>query len=325
IRHLFEVATGLHSQVVGDMQVPNQIKRAYQASADAQLAGPFLHRLMHTIFYANKRVALETEFRDGAASVSYAASDLALSLVHQPKILIVGLGEIGQDVCKNLVARGVTTIQITNRTRKRTEEVAGELGCEVVEWEDLDKAMAKSDIVISSITRSEPLFTKERVAELGNLVSYKYFLDLSVPRSVEPTVEELNGIVLYDIDSIRSRTDEALQRRIAAVPAVRAIIESAMVEFNDWSTEMIVSPTINKLKAALEQIRREELSRYMKGLSDSELAVVEKVTSSMMQKIIKLPVLQLKAACKRGEAETLIDVLNDLFNLEALPDPQAKH
>lgn len=325
IRHLFEVATGLHSQVVGDMQVPNQIKRAYQASADAQLAGPFLHRLMHTIFYANKRVALETEFRDGAASVSYAASDLALSLVHQPKILIVGLGEIGQDVCKNLVARGVTTIQITNRTRKRTEEVAGELGCEVVEWEDLDKAMAKSDIVISSITRSEPLFTKERVAELGNLVSYKYFLDLSVPRSVEPTVEELNGIVLYDIDSIRSRTDEALQRRIAAVPAVRAIIESAMVEFNDWSKEMIVSPTINKLKAALEQIRREELSRYMKGLSDSELAVVEKVTSSMMQKIIKLPVLQLKAACKRGEAETLIDVLNDLFNLEALPDPQAKH
>lgn len=325
IRHLFEVATGLHSQVVGDMQVPNQIKRAYQASADAQLAGPFLHRLMHTIFYANKRVALETEFRDGAASVSYAASDLALSLVHQPKILIVGLGEIGQDVCKNLVARGVTTIQITNRTRKRTEEVAGELGCEVVEWEDLDKAMAKSDIVISSITRSEPLFTKERVAELGNLVSYKYFLDLSVPRSVEPTVEELNGIVLYDIDSIRSRTDEALQRRIAAVPAVRAIIESAMVEFNDWSKEMIVSPTINKLKAALEQIRREELSRYMKGLSDNELAVVEKVTSSMMQKIIKLPVLQLKAACKRGEAETLIDVLNDLFNLEALPDPQAKH
>lgn len=325
IRHLFEVATGLHSQVVGDMQVPNQIKRAYQASADAQLAGPFLHRLMHTIFYANKRVALETEFRDGAASVSYAASDLALSLVHQPKILIVGLGEIGQDVCKNLVARGLTTIQITNRTRKRTEEVAGELGCEVVEWEDLDKAMAKSDIVISSITRSEPLFTKERVAELGNLVSYKYFLDLSVPRSVEPTVEELNGIVLYDIDSIRSRTDEALQRRIAAVPAVRAIIESAMVEFNDWSKEMIVSPTINKLKAALEQIRREELSRYMKGLSDNELAVVEKVTSSMMQKIIKLPVLQLKAACKRGEAETLIDVLNDLFNLEALPDPQAKH
>lgn len=325
IRHLFEVATGLHSQVVGDMQVPNQIKRAYQASADAQLAGPFLHRLMHTIFYANKRVALETEFRDGAASVSYAASDLALSLVHQPKILIVGLGEIGQDVCKNLVARGVTTIQITNRTRKRTEEVAGELGCEVVEWEDLDKAMAKSDIVISSITRSEPLFTKERVAELGNLVSYKYFLDLSVPRSVEPTVEELNGIVLYDIDSIRSRTDEALQRRIAAVPAVRAIIESAMSEFNDWSKEMIVSPTINKLKAALEQIRREELSRYMKGLSDSELAVVEKVTSSMMQKIIKLPVLQLKAACKRGEAETLIDVLNDLFNLEAQPDPQANH
>lgn len=326
VRHLFEVATGLHSQVVGDMQVPNQIKRAYQASADAQLAGPYLHRLMHTIFYANKRVALETEFRDGAASVSYAAADLALSLVHHPKILIVGLGEIGQDVCKNLEARGVTDISITNRTRRRVEEVAEQLGCGIVEWEDLDEAVAKADIIISSVTRSEPLFTKERVAHLGSLVTYKYFLDLSVPRSVAPSVEELSGIVLYDIDSIRSRTDEALQRRIAAIPAVRAIIESAMEEFNDWSKEMIVSPTINKLKAALEQIRREELSRYMKGLSESEMAVVEKVTSSMMQKIIKLPVLQLKAACKRGEAETLIDVLNDLFNLEAQPaDTPGKH
>src|SRR5690606_2067765 len=159
---------------------------------DAQLAGPFLHRLMHTIFYANKRVALETEFRDGAASVSYAASDLALSLVHQPKILIVGLGEIGQAVCKNMVARGVTTLQITNRTRKRTDVVAGELACEVVEREGLAQVMANSDIVISSITRSEPLFTRGRVAELGNLVSYKYFLELAVPRSVDPAVEELN-------------------------------------------------------------------------------------------------------------------------------------
>ncbi len=324
-RHLFEVSTGLHSQVVGDMQVPNQIKRAYQASADLQLAGPYLHRLMHTIFFANKRVALETEFRDGAASVSYAAAELAVSLVHRPNILVVGVGEIGQDVCKNLANKEAGELFITNRTRKRAEEAAASAGCGVVDWEDLDDALAKADIVISSVTRSEPLFTKERIARLGSLNKYKYFIDLSVPRSVETSVEELNGVVLYDIDTIKARTDEALDKRIAAVPAVRHIIDSAVEEFNDWSKEMIVSPTINKLKSALEQIRREELSRYMKGMSESELAIVERVTSSMMQKIIKLPVLQLKAACKRGEAETLIDVLNDLFNLEAQTEEEQRH
>lgn len=324
-RHLFEVAAGLHSQVVGDMQVPNQIKRSYQASADLQLAGPYLHRLMHTIFYANKRVALETEFRDGAASVSYAAVDLALSLSHQSKVLVVGVGEIGQDVCRNLANKEGVEILIVNRTKARAEEVAAETGGSVVDWEDIDTAMAEADVVISTITRSEPLFTKERVAKLGSLNKFKYFIDLSVPRSVDPQVEELSGVVLYDIDTIRARTDQALEKRLASIPAVRDIIDSSLEEFNDWSKEMIVSPTINKLKAALEQIRREELSRYMKGLSESELAIVDKVTSSMMQKIIKLPVLQLKAACKRGEAETLIDVLNDLFNLEAQLDTQTKH
>jgi glutamyl-tRNA reductase len=324
-RHLFEVATGLHSQVVGDMQVPNQIKRAYQASADLQLAGPYLHRLMHTIFFANKRVALETSFRDGAASVSYAAADLALSLVHQPRILVVGVGEIGQDVCRNLVAKDSDGIVIINRTRKRAEEVASDLGCLVKDWEELDEAMAEADIIVSTVTISDTLFTKEKIARLGALNKYKYFIDLSVPRSVQTSVEELDGVVLYDVDTIKARTDEALEKRLASIPAVRGIIDAAMEEFNDWSKEMVVSPTINKLKSALEQIRKEELSRYMKGLSESELAIVERVTSSMMQKIIKLPVLQLKAACKRGEAETLIDVLNDLFNLEAQPDVQARH
>ena len=147
-------------------------------------------------------------------------------------------------------------------------------------------------------------------------MSFKYFIDLSVPRSVSPEVEEIPGVMLYAIDSIRSRAEEALARRLESVPKVREIIGEAVLEFNDWSKEMIVSPTIQKLKGALEQIRKEELGRFTKNLSDSELEKVERITTSMMQKILKLPVLQLKAACKRGEAETLIDVLNDLFNLE---------
>lgn len=315
VQHLFHVATGLQSQVVGDMQIPNQIKHAYQWSADMNMAGPFLHRLLHTIFFANKRVAQETFFRDGAASVSYAAVELLEGLMPNPKILVVGLGEIGTDVCRNLSQNTDTEVTLINRTRSKADSLGAELGFRVADFTDIEAEISRADIIVSSIQRDEPFFTKEMMVRLRGM-SFKYFIDLSVPRSVSPEVEEVPGVMLYTIDSIRSKADEALQRRMDAVPHVEEIINEAVVEFNDWSREMIVSPTIQKLKGALEQIRKEELTRFTKSLSESELEKVERITSSMMQKILKLPVLQLKAACKRGEAETLIDVLNDLFNLE---------
>ena len=315
VQHLFEVATGLHSQVVGDMQIPNQIKHAYQWTADLNMAGPFLHRLLHTIFFANKRVAQETFFRDGAASVSYAAVELLDGLMPNPKILVVGLGEIGTDVCRNLAQKTGADVTLVNRTASKAEALAQELGFKVADFENIEQEVSQADIIVSSIALDEPFFTKEMMVRLRGM-SFKYFIDLSVPRSVSPEVEEIPGVMLYSIDSIRSRADESLTRRLESVPRVREIIGEAVYEFNDWSKEMIVSPTIQKLKGALEQIRKEELTRFTKNLSDSELEKVERITTSMMQKILKLPVLQLKAACKRGEAETLIDVLNDLFNLE---------
>ncbi len=321
VRHLFEVATGLHSQVVGDMQIPNQIKQAYQWSADLNMAGPFLHRLMHTIFFANKRVAQETSFRDGAASVSYAAVELVETLTVNPRILVVGLGEIGEDVCRNLAHKDQVDITLINRTRSKAEIMAAEGGFRVADIEEIESELRRADVIISSIRLDQPFFTKEMVKRNGGL-TYKYFLDLSVPRSVEPEVEQVAGIMLYTIDSIRARANDALTQRMEAIPSVNAIIEQSVAEFNDWSREMIVSPTINKLKNALEQIRLEEMARFTKSLTEEEAIKMDKITSSMMQKIIKLPVLQLKAACKRGEAETLIDVLNDLFNLEKQSETQ---
>ena len=145
---------------------------------------------------------------------------------------------------------------------------------------------------------------------------FKHFIDLSVPRSIESGIEEINGVLLYNIDNIKSRADEALNKRLDSVPQVEQLVSDAIDEFDDWSKDMSVNPTINKLKNALEQIRKDEIARHLKGASEEEVFKVDKLTKSIMQKVIKLPVLQLKAACRRGEAETLIDVLNDLFDLE---------
>src|SRR5690606_14267910 len=127
VQHLFRVALGLESQVVGDMQISNQVKKAYQYAADEDLAGPFLHRLLHTIFFTNKKVVQETTFRDGAASVSFAATEMVVSFnseIHNPRILICRLGEIGKDVCKNLASYYKSGVYITNRTLSKAHELA---------------------------------------------------------------------------------------------------------------------------------------------------------------------------------------------------------
>lgn len=319
LQHLFEVATGLQSKVVGDLQIPNQIKKAYQQSADLNLAGPYLHRLMHTIFYANKRVAQETSFRDGAASVSYATVALSEELsqsIAAPKILIVGLGEIGLDVCKNMEEdKDFAEITIMNRTLEKAEKVAQGKSFRVAKYENLWEEIAKADIIISSVRTNEPIITQEELKKI-QLLSFKYFIDLSVPRSIDEGIEKINGVLLYNIDTLKERADQALQTRLASVPQVHQIIEESIYSFNDWSKEMEVSPTIHKLKNALEQIRKEEINRHLKGLSQEEIDKLEKITASLVQKIIKQPIIHLKAACKRGESESMVDALNDLFNLE---------
>ncbi|WP_017732020.1 glutamyl-tRNA reductase [Nafulsella turpanensis] len=326
ISHLFHVAMGLDAQVVGDMQIANQVKRAYQWSADENMAGPFLHRLMHTIFFTNKKVVQQTTFRDGAASVSYAAVELINELtadIVEPRVLVIGLGEIGTDVCRNLAKFERGSVRITNRSMEKAEELAHECGLQTTPFSEVGSAIAEADVVLCSIAADQPFITKALIEE-QEILSHKFLIDLSVPRSIEASTEDIPGVLLYNVDEIESKASAALEKRKAAIPQVKEIIAESIEEFNDWSKEMMVSPTIHKLKNALEQIRQEEMTRYLKNLNSKEAKAVEMVSRSMMQKIMKLPVLQLKAACKRGEAETLIDVLNDLFNLENQNHPSEK-
>jgi glutamyl-tRNA reductase len=263
-------------------------------------------------------VAQETSFRDGAASTSYAAVALTEGLtqnINNPKVLILGLGEIGIDVCKNMADKEFAEITVMNRTRAKADKIASGRNFRVADFSDLEREVKRSDVIISSVMIDKPLITKELIDKIG-ILTYKYFIDLSVPRSIEDSVEDISGALVYNIDSLRERADEALRIRMAAIPQVERIIEDAIVGFNDWSREMVVSPTINKLKNALEQIRKEEIARHLKNLSSEEAERIEKITMGIVQKIMKSPVLNLKAACKRGEADQLVDVITELFDLE---------
>lgn len=318
VEHLFRVAVGLEAQVVGDLQIINQVKRAYQWCADEDMAGPFLHRLMHTIFFTNKRVVQETSFRDGAASVSYATKELVEALsknLINSSVLLLGLGEIGKDVARNLFESNLEVL-IANRTHSKAEAVALEGNFKVVDWKDIPTAIDNADIVVSSVGSESPIISKDIIKGF-EILSHKFFIDLSVPRSIAEDVEDVHGVVLYNIDEIQNKASETLQKRIDAIPQVEDIVRESIEEFNSWSKEMEVSPTIKKIKNALEQIRQEELTKFMKSASPEEAKIMEKLSKSMMQKVMKLPVLQLKAACQRGDAEQLVDVLQELFDLES--------
>jgi glutamyl-tRNA reductase len=316
LTYLFEVALGLHSQVVGDQQIINQVKQAYQWAADMDMTGTYLHRVMHTIFFANKRVVQETEFHDGAASTSYATIDLMQSILPamaHPRILVLGLGEMGEDVAKTLFEKDIKNVTLCNRSKEKAEALAELYQYDYMSYFDLINRISEFDIIISSLRLMQPIITK---SVLSKRQSITYCFDLSIPHSIHPEVAELPGVVFYGLDEIQQITDESIDKRLAAVPAVKGIIEELVEDIDTWSKELQLSPTIHKLKNALEQIRQEEMAKHLKGLTEEEAKKVEKITSGMMQKIIKMPVLQLKAACKRGEAEELIDFITDLFDLE---------
>ncbi|HPH46580.1 MAG TPA: glutamyl-tRNA reductase [Chryseolinea sp.] len=318
IEHLYEVAIGLDAQVVGDFQISGQVKNAYQWSADENMAGPFLHRLMHTIFFANKRVVQETSFRDGAASISYAAKELAEDLVsnnREPKVLVIGVGEIGQDVCLNMINSGFKQVTILNRTIEKAEKLAQRCGFAFGSIDQLNEELLKADVIISSVSGSDSIITKAMLKEF-KILSPKYFIDLSMPRSIESSIDEIPGAILYNLDDIQEKTNDAVEKRKASIPQVQAIINESIGDFEGWSKEMVVSPTIQKLKNTLEQIRKEELARFLKNAKAEEAEKLEEMSRSLMQKILKYPVLQLKAACKRGDAESLTEMLHELFNLE---------
>ncbi len=315
IKHLFEVALGLDSMVLGDIQIINQVKRAYQLTADLNMCTAYLHRLLHTIFFTNKRIANQTVFKDGNASVASVSVEQTKKFIKNksnPKIAIVGLGEIGSNVACNL-REFEGEVYLFNRSKEKSDALAAEYGFKSEDFSSLQQYLSTMDVVISSVQMDKPLLNKSHFTPSLNPT---LIIDLGVPRNVDLDVESNKAVTLLNVDHLNEKVQTALAMRKSEIPAVNQIIEESVAEFSSWKQEQDVFPIIQQLKTALEDIRKQELSRYFGKLNEQQSEVVEAITAGMIQKIIKLPVLELKAACKRGDSESLVEVLQDLFNLE---------
>jgi glutamyl-tRNA reductase len=323
VNHLFKVAAGIDSMVIGDIQILNQVKEAFQISQDMELLGPVMNRLMQATLHVGKRVRAETAIGEGAVSVSYAAVELASKIfedLSRKSALMIGAGETGELTVRHLVGKGIGTLLIANRTRARAEALVAQLGGRVVDYEQLADALASADIVITSVTSPSYIVSPADVQKVMKQRSHNplFIIDIGVPRNVDPASRKIDNVFLYDIDSLSAIVDRNVGRRNAEIPKVTGIIREEMVEFFRWHNSLQVGPTIHDLREALEGIRRDEVEKNINRFAPQDRELVQLLTRRIINKILHQPVTALKeGAGNGGGGETIhrIKALRDLFGM----------
>src|SRR5215213_326103 len=254
VRHLFRVAAGLDSLVVGEPQILGQVKEAYTAAADVRAVGPVLNRLFHSSFGVGKRVRTETALGSGAVSVSFAAMSLARKIfgdLEGRSVVVVGAGEMGKLTAMHMKAQGVTHVTIVSRTMAhaaRTAEAIG--GALAAPWDDLDAALAGSDIVISATGAAAPILTKGRIEGIMRPRRNRalFIIDIALPRDVEPAAGELEQVFLYNIDDLQAVVAENVARRSSEIARAEAIVAEEVEKFSGWLRSRGAIPTVVALR-----------------------------------------------------------------------------
>src|SRR5262245_44698210 len=239
VRHLFKVAAGLDSLVVGEPQILGQVKAAYAAASDLRYTGTVTHRLFHAAFAVGKRVRSETGLGEGAVSVSYAAIELAKKIfgnLSDLNVLILGAGEMAELTGTHLRSQQVKQITIASRTLATTEQLARTLGGRAAPWEALTNALSSADIVVTATGATEPVLTSAKVSEAMRSRRNRplFVIDIAMPRDVEPSVGDLDQVFLYHMDDLQVIVNENLARRSSELAGAEAIVEQEVSRFVTW-------------------------------------------------------------------------------------------
>lgn len=321
--HLFRVAAGLDSLVVGEPQILGQVKEAFRIAAERHCTGPLLTKVFNWAFAVGKRVRNETALGEGAVSVSFAAVALARKIfgtLQGRRVLVVGAGEISALTAQHLRSHGVAQIVITSRTSAHAEALAQEVGGHALPWSDLSQALARADIVITATGSQRPIITRPDVAAVrGRRRSEPLFIiDIAVPRDVDPAVSEVEQVFLYNVDDLQGVVEENLTRRAAEIERAEAIVAAELARFIAWQRSRGAIPTVVALRQRFEAIRRSELQRLegkLSSLPPDARTRVDEVTRLIVEKLLLEPTEQLKALPDEETQIAYTEAVNRLFRL----------
>lgn len=325
VERLFKVGIGLDSQILGDQQIIHQFKKAYQMACDADMAGVILHKLLHTLFYTNKRVINETKFGTGQASIAYVAAQLINSFqIPTPNVLVIGVGEFGKEVAKNLEAVSSARLTLTNRSSEKAEALAKIVNANTLPFNNYQKSLSQFDVIINC-AHAENLITVKDVLNYKKL-SYTYFIDLSVTCGIDKSVETAIGNIHYNLDDLKDISDRSLEDRKEAIPFVESIIKEEIEALDLWHQTTSFNPILTKVKNVLDEIRKKTIQSQLKSLDDTHLKLAEEITLKFMNELIKLPAIDLQQRCLRGEnTDERIKLLSELFNVPEKILPKLKN
>lgn len=329
VKHLFRVASSLDSMMVGEPQILGQIKTAYRDATEYRTAGVILNRLLHKAFTVAKRVRSETHIGSHAVSISYAAVELARKIfgeLHDKQVLLIGAGEMAELAAEHLLAQGVKRMLVCNRTLERALELARRFRVNTIAFEHLLDALKEVDIVLSSTGSPDPIIRREDVKPRmrGRRNRPLFFIDIAVPRDIDPKVNQLDNVYLYDIDDLQGVIDlNKLERQKEAAQAEH-IIAAETVKFQDWLQTLEAVPTIIALRQKAEAIRRCQLEKtlaQLPNLDDKGRQAIEVLTESIVNKMLHDPILFLKKKSERSSQQLFVDFTQQLFNLTDSPTP----
>ncbi|MBP1739358.1 MAG: glutamyl-tRNA reductase [Deltaproteobacteria bacterium] len=333
VRHIFRVASSLDSMVIGEPQILGQIKEAYASATKEKTTGVILNRLLHRAFHTAKRVRTETGIADAAVSVSYAAVELAKKIFYEfkgKKVLLIGAGEMAELAARHLLTQGVSAITVANRTFQKAVEVAQGFKGVPVSFEEIGTQLLEADIVISSTAAPGSVITHDQVK--GSMKKRKnrplFFIDIAVPRDVEPEVNDLENVYVYDIDDLKGIIQVNLSQREGEAVKAERIVEEEVIKFEQWLKTLEVVPTIVSLKEKAETIRQAELKKSLSGLgelSPLQIKSLETLTLSITEKILNDPILFLKQKADRPLGKNYLDTARRLFRLDRENGDEVEH
>lgn len=324
VRHFIRVTSSLDSQVIGEPQITGQVKEAYQRSYENGFNDIFINKLFNFSLKVEKQIRRDTFLTDGAVSVSFAAVELSkkiFSALEDKKILLIGAGETAELAAKHFIGKGAFGLTITNRTYTRARKLADELQASAVPIEHLEHSLLDSDIVITATGSQTYMVGYDQLHSVCHHRNYKpiFLIDLSMPRDIDPRVENLDGVFLYNLDDLNEIVTKNLKIRLGEIPKADKIIEENLPELVAWHKNRSVTSTIINLTDFFESLRIAEFERLKKRFPRDSWPEVDYLTKSMINKILHKHIKLLKGNnSEHRQRYQLLDVLNELYEFDTI-------
>ena len=321
VKHIFRVGASLDSMVVGEPQILGQLKDAYRFSTDLKASKIILNKLLHKAFFVAKKVRTETEIASSAVSISFAAVELSRRIfesLSNKKIMLIGAGEMCELAARHLLSNGASDIFVANRTFSRAEALAKEFSGKAISFDNLYMFLEKVDIVISSTGAPHYIITYDKMKDIAKTRKYKpvFMIDIAVPRDIDPEINELEGIYLYDIDDLRQVVEKNWESRKNEAEKAEMIVEQEVDVFMDWLKTLDIVPVIVKLREYFEKIRKEETEKMLKkinGISDKEREQIEYFSHLLINKLLHAPSVNMK---NNSNAALYAEAVKEIFEIE---------